>query len=753
MVRFTSAFLQNELRDLADFIRSCLGSQLEAETRNNSSGCGIVYCRTREETETLAEGLTKLRIVCRAYHAGLKDKDRSAVQEMWMDGKVPVITATVSFGMGVDKASVRFVAHWSVPQSVAAYYQESGRAGRDGQQAWARVYYSRHDMDIVTFLLNKEKGSAKTEQGKKKKEAGLKSFQLMVKYCEGVGCRHAVFSRFFGDSLPQCGTRCDVCKHKKAVEAKVDKFKQCLDSRWKYKTGPLTVAGDDNDLYGGGRGGAKRDWGGGEEEGGDGGRGREKKAKSDLENVIKKQFGLRRGEARGEDELGTKMNVIFSRVRAAEFTTGKIAGLDVKTREDYLGLIENSIVKNYELMGDGSLGTKDFLDAAVDAEYEVFTNNKVVTMYRKKAATLIHGIKSCTKRSELSPLLIDFKPKPAESPPAGPSNDLTSLAKTLSKEIKSKKKVENSESSESKIRTKGGGGFRLKRETSHQKSIANYFPVKSSVLMIGGCEENNDEIPKENDQNSKIEDCDDKKTICDDTDDEEKEEEDDSSDNCTLSPADTPAEDNPKRSVHPMSESEEEEVEEEDDEEDVGKHNRGSKLPELEEENIIAERSSSNERTENVDLVRKIQQKIHEMKKSQTESAISDQPGTSSREEIKSKKSSVEKFETVAKPTVVEKVMANKKAHMSPAEIEKRQKLKVADYLVKILVPYLKTERISDKQSFKILAREFTHLVIKYQIQSNKIEKLVDRFFSKLKKGVAENEAKHLVRKFSASLQ
>ena len=141
------------------------------------------------------------------------------------------------------------------------------------------------------------------------------------------------------------------------------------------------------------------------------------------------------------------------------------------------------------------------------------------------------------------------------------------------------------------------------------------------------------------------------------------------------------------------------------------------------------------------------------MKKSQTESAISDQPGTSSRGEIKSKKSSVEKLEAVAKPTVVEKVMANKKSQMSPAEIEKRQKLKVADYLVKILVPYLKTERISDKQSFKILAREFTHLVIKYQIQSNKIEKLVDRFFSKLKKGVAENEAKHLVRKFSASLQ
>ena len=180
-MRLTSFFLQNELRDLAEFIRSCLGSELEAAKRNNTSGCGIVYCRTRDETDSLAEGLTKLGLACRAYHAGLKDKDRSAVQEMWMDGKVPVITATVSFGMGVDKASVRFVAHWSVPQSVAAYYQESGRAGRDGKQAWARVYYSRRDMDTVTFLLNKEKAGAKTEQGKKKKEACLNTnLKLMI---------------------------------------------------------------------------------------------------------------------------------------------------------------------------------------------------------------------------------------------------------------------------------------------------------------------------------------------------------------------------------------------------------------------------------------------------------------------------------------------------------------------------------------------------------------------------------------------
>ena len=203
--------MRDEFEDVKDFALAALGEGWE-EKRDRHSGAGIIYCRTREGTEELAKQLRKRGVPCKAYHAGLGDSQRVAVQEAWMSGETPVITATVSFGMGVDKASVRFVVHWCAPQSVAGYYQESGRAGRDGKQAYCRVYYSRQERDTVSFLLKKELGSAKTERKKERAKASVKSFETMIKYCEGTFCRHSVFSKHFGDSPPECKKRCDTCK-------------------------------------------------------------------------------------------------------------------------------------------------------------------------------------------------------------------------------------------------------------------------------------------------------------------------------------------------------------------------------------------------------------------------------------------------------------------------------------------------------------------------------------------------------------
>lgn len=200
-------------------------------SKKSASGVGIIYCRTKVTCEDVAAFLNNRGIPARPYHSGLTSKQRSEIEKLWMDEKVLVICATISFGMGIDKPNVRVVVHFNMSQSLANYYQESGRAGRDGKQSYCRLYYSSSDVSAITFLLRKDMEAETSDAHldkygpdycKKKQvtaKAAMERFERMVNYCKSTlgQCRHYVLAREFsldaGNSALAngCGECCDHC--------------------------------------------------------------------------------------------------------------------------------------------------------------------------------------------------------------------------------------------------------------------------------------------------------------------------------------------------------------------------------------------------------------------------------------------------------------------------------------------------------------------------------------------------------------
>ncbi|HDR7790168.1 TPA: RecQ family ATP-dependent DNA helicase, partial [Bacillus paranthracis] len=172
--------------------------------RQNQKESGIIYAATRKVVDQLYEDLMKAGVSVSKYHAGMSDNDRNEQQELFLRDEVSVMVATSAFGMGIDKSNIRYVIHYQLPKNMESYYQEAGRAGRDGLDSACILLYSSQDVQVQRFLIDQSTGESRFSNE-------LEKLQNMTDYCHTEQCLQSFILQYFGEEPKEDCGRCGNC--------------------------------------------------------------------------------------------------------------------------------------------------------------------------------------------------------------------------------------------------------------------------------------------------------------------------------------------------------------------------------------------------------------------------------------------------------------------------------------------------------------------------------------------------------------